>query len=607
MIKPVPPAFIFILGAMLIPFLRVRGRLKQSYLILVSVVAFVDLLYLEPGTSWVYRFLGYDLVFAKVDRLSLAIGYIFVIIGFLAILYSLHVKEDGHHVAAFLYVGSSLGVVFAGDYFSLFAFWEIMAVTSVFLILYRREKESLDAGFRYVLMHIFGGCSLLAGIIIHIVSQGFTTVGPLGGGLGSTFILIGFGLNAAFIPIHTWLPDSYPRGTVTGSVFLSVYTTKTGVYALARCFSGDEVVAYMGGIMAVYGILYALLQNDTRKLLSYHIISQVGYMVAGIGVGTALGINGGIAHLVNNILYKSLLFMCMGSVIHMTGKRKLTELGGLAKLMPVTCIASIIASLSISGGPGFNGFVSKGMVISSAAEVGKPILEVMLILASVGTFLSFTKLCYFTFFVHNEGIRAKEAPFNMQLAMILTAFLCVLMGVYPRVLFWLLPYFPVHYHPYTPSHVVGVVQLFLLAGLVFMVAKAAFSPHEGIVLDFDYFYRMTCRGIVWLCTVPLNGLRLMAQAFFSREVTSLARLSRNPVTLPEIAIKYVHLMSLQIIKENAEISQNRKRELEHMRSRLREIRKIAYNENTYRGPMGLGILLALIFLFFYGLIYFLAS
>ena len=191
--------------------------------------------------------------------------------------------------------------------------------------------------------------------------------------------------------------------------------------------------------------------------------------------------------------------------------------------------------------------------------------------------------------------------------MILTAFPCVLIGVYPRVLFWLLHYHPVHYHPYTPFHVVGVLQLFLLAGLVFMVAKAAFSPHEGIVLDFDYFYRMTCRGIVWLSTVPLNGLRLRAQAFFSREVTSIARLSRNPASFPEIATKYVHLMSLQIIKENGEISQNRKRELEHMRSRIREIGKIAYNENTYRGPMGLGILLALIFLFFYGLIYFLAS
>jgi multicomponent Na+:H+ antiporter subunit D len=603
MIRPVPPAFIFILGAILIPFLGLRGKLRQPYLLIIPVLAFIDLLYLEPGTSWIYRFLGYDLVFARVDRLSLVMGYIFVIIAFLATLYSLHVQENGHHLAAFLYVGSSLGVVFAGDYFSLFAFWEITAVTSVFLIWYRREKEPLEAGFRYVLMHIFGGCSLLTGIIIHLVSHGLTPVGPLGGGLASMFILMGFGLNTAFIPLHTWLPDSYPQGTVTGSVFLSVYTTKTGVYALARCFSGADVVAYMGGIMAVYGIVYALLQNDTRKLLSYHIISQVGYMVAGIGVGTALGINGGMAHLVNNILYKSLLFMCMGSVIYVTGKRKLTELGGLARLMPLTCITCVIASLSISGGPGFNGFVSKGMVISSVAEAHKPVLELMLVLASVGTFLSFTKLCYFTFFTENETIRAKDPPLNMQMAMILTAFSCVLIGVYPKVLFHVLPSPLVHYHPYTPSHVVGVVQLFLVAGLVFMVAKSALSPHEGIVLDCDYFYRMMCRGILWLSTTPLNGLRLRVQGFFSREVSTVARASRNPISVPERALTYLHLRILQVLRPSPGGGEEMARELEKMRSKLIDIRNIAYDEDVYRGPMGLGILLAVIFLFIYGLIY----
>jgi len=339
--------------------------------------------------------LGYELVFCRVDRLSLVVGYIFLIIGFLAILYCLHTREDGQHIAAFLYVGSSLGVVFAGDYFSLFAFWEIMAVSSVFLIWYQKDKESLNAGFRYILMHIFGGCCLLVGIIIYIGSSGSIGVDRLEPGIAYWLMLTGFGLNAAFIPIHTWLPDSYPEGTFSGSVFLSfsgsvflsVFTTKTGVYVLARCFAGADFVAYMGGIMAVYGVTFALLQNNARRLLAYHIISQVGYMVAGIGVGTALGINGGIAHAFNNILYKTLLFMCMGSVMYMTGRRKLTEMGGLARFMPVTCITCVIAALSISGAPGFNGFVSKGMVISSAVEAHKPILELMLILASVGTFL----------------------------------------------------------------------------------------------------------------------------------------------------------------------------------------------------------------------------
>ena len=263
MIEAVPPAFIFILGAMPIPLLK--GKLKQVYLLVVPTVAFLDILYLNPGISWIYHFLGYELVFCRVDRLSLVIGYIFVIIGFLAILYSLHIKEDGQHIAAFLYVGSSLGVVFAGDYFSLFAFWEIMAVTSVFLIWYQKDKESLNAGFRYILMHIFGGCCLLIGIIIHIGSSGSIGVDRLEPGIAYWLILAGFGLNAAFIPIHTWLPDSYPEGTFSGSVFLSVFTTKTGVYVLARCFAGADFVAYMGGIMAVYGVTFALLQNNARR------------------------------------------------------------------------------------------------------------------------------------------------------------------------------------------------------------------------------------------------------------------------------------------------------------------------------------------------------
>ena len=485
MINPVPPGIIFLLGALLIPLIKPR-LLKQAYLLLIPLITFLDILKLKPGVSWTYKFLEYELIFARVDRLSLCVAYVFVIIGFLAIIYALHVKEDGQHVAAFMYVGSSLGVVFAGDLFTIFFFWEIMAATSVFLIWYSRSKESLDAGYRYLLVHILGGCCLLAGIIIHVSTTGSITVGPAGGGLAFWLMLFGFGLNAAFIPLHTWLPDSYPRGTLTGSVFMCVYTTKTGVYVLARYFSNVEFVAYMGVIMCVYGVVMALMQNDARKLLSYHIISQVGYMVAGVGIGTELAINGSIAHVFNHILYKGLLFMCMGSVILMTGKRKLSELGGLAKYMPVTCICCIIASLSISGAPGFNGYVSKGMVILAAVEEHNPFLELMMLLAAVGTFLSFVKLCYYTFFAENKEIKAKESPWNMQLAMILTAFSCVLIGVYPKVLYHVLPYH-VHYHAYTADHVIGIVQLFLFSGLVFMLAKKFFDPHNVLILYLDYF------------------------------------------------------------------------------------------------------------------------
>lgn len=585
MIKAIPPSFVFILGAMLIPFLK--GRVKQLYMLMVPVVAFLDIAYLPSGTSWIYNFLGYDLIFCKVDKLSLVVGYIFIIIAFLAILYSLHLKQDGQHIAAFLYVGSSLGVVFAGDYFSLFAFWEIMAVASVFLIWFKKDKDSLNAGFRYILMHIFGGCCLLTGIIIYTVSKGSIAIDLFEPSAAYWFILVGFGLNTAFIPIHTWLPDAYPEGTITGSVFLSVFTTKTGVYVLARCFSGVELVAYMGGIMAVYGVIFALLQNDARRLLAYHIISQVGYMVAGVGVGTAQGINGGIAHVFNHILYKALLFMCMGSVMYMTGKRKLTDMGGLAKFMPVTCITFVIAALSISGAPGFNGFISKGMVIASTVEAHMPVLELMLTLASVGTFLSFVKLGYFAFFSDNPDITSKEAPFNMQLAMGLTAFLCVFIGLYPNILFDLLPYSVIDYHPFTLSHIFGVIQLFLLAGIGFILAKAMVVPHRATILDFDYFYRMGGRGLIWLSTVPMSRFRSALQESFSRAVYIIARLAKNPISILEIPTAYIYLRITKGLRYVSGYSSGE-----------------TYNEGLYRRPIGVGVLIAIIMLFVFALIYF---
>jgi multicomponent Na+:H+ antiporter subunit D len=595
MIDPVPPAFFFLFGAWLIPLLK--GKIKQVYLLLIPALALIDLLLLEQGTHWVYPFLSYSLTFAQVDRLSIIVGLIFVLIGFLALLYALRVREDGQHVAAFLYIGSSLGVVFAGDFFSLFIFWEIMALTSVFLVWYRREKPSLDAGFRYILMHAFGGSCLLAGVIIHYSLHGTLAVRPLGTDLASILILTAFGLNTAFLPLHTWLPDAYPEGTVTGSVFLSVYTTKTGVYVLARCFPGGEGIALMGGAMAVYGVTFALLQNDVRRLLSYHIVSQVGYMVAGVGIGSELAINGGIGHVFNHILYKALLFMCMGAVIFRTGKRKLTELGGLAGKMPVTAVTCVIAALSISGAPGFNGFVSKGMIISAAVEKHLPLLELMLVLASVGTFLSFAKLCYFTFFAKNEGMEAEEAPVPMQLAMALTAFLCVFIGVYPDSLYRILPFSPVVYHAYSPYHVLEVVQLFLLTGLVFVLARKQFAPHPGVALDFDYFYRLGGRFLIWFSADILNAGRLGLQKRAGRVVKGAVQFSRNPLRLPEGTIRYIEMKIYQGFSPSSH-------EVEELRSDFKEFQaRRPYDENIYRRPIGKGVFVSLVLLFILVLVY----
>lgn len=498
-----PPCIPFLLGALLIPFLKDSS--KRLYLTLIPAFALVQLALLEPQVGWSFRFLGLDLVLLKVDKLSLVVGYVFVIIGFLAVLYALPVvKEDGEYLAAFGYMGSSLGVVFAGDFFTFFIFWEIMALSSTLLVWYQKEKRSIEAGFRYLLMHIFGGSCLFGGIVIHYMATGSLQVGAVHEGLSPLLVLIGMGLNTAFVGIHWWLPDAYSKSTIAGGVFMSVYTTKTGVYALARTFPDLDTVAYMGGAMVLYGVILALLQNDVRRLLSYHIVSQVGYMVAGVGIGTALGVNGGIAHVFNHILYKALLFMCMGAVIYATGTRYLTELGGLARKMPITMLSCVIAALSISGVPGFNGYVSKGMVIEAAAQKGMHLLELVLIIGSVGTFLSFLKLTYFVFFRENPKMAdAKEVPLPMRLAMLTAASGCILLGVYPQPLFHWLPS-EFEYHPYSLSHFAGTTQLLAMTAAVFFIRLNWFEPHAKITYDIDYLYRKSVAGFLWLAAHPIS-------------------------------------------------------------------------------------------------------
>ncbi|MGB2877617.1 MAG: proton-conducting transporter membrane subunit, partial [Dehalococcoidales bacterium] len=356
-----PLAIIYIIGAVLLPVLP--RQIRSAFCLIVSALAFVILINLETGASLTFPFLNYELMVCRIDRLSLAFGYVFVIMGFLGGVYGYHVKESLQQVAAMLYVGSSLGVVFAGDLFTLIFFWEIMAISSLFLIWARRTRESRKAGFRYLLVHAFGGSALMAGVLLHLQQTGSLLFTHFDGGVASYLILLAFALNAAIPPLNGWLPDAYPEGTVTGSVFLSAFTTKVAVYALARGFAGLELLIWAGAIMAVYGVVFAFLANDGRRLLSYHIISQVGYMVCGVGIGTAVAVNGAIAHAFAHILYKGLRFMGMGTVLYATGRNRMTELGGLFKKMWPTLIFFMVGAFSISGVPLFSGFVSKSMVI----------------------------------------------------------------------------------------------------------------------------------------------------------------------------------------------------------------------------------------------------
>ncbi len=614
MINPMPPAFIFIVGAIFLPVLRER-RLRQVFQLLIPAVAFIDLLYMTQGTYWSYHFLGYELIFGRVDKLSLCFGYVFVLIAFLGMTYALHIREVGQQVAAFLYIGSALGVTFAGDLFTLFGFWEIMAISSVFLIWHQRTIAALDAGFRYIMVHIFGGCALLAGIIIYVVNTGSIHFGLMEyGGLASQLILLGFIINAAVPPFHAWLSDAYPEATVTGAVFLSAFTTKSAVYVLARTFPGVELLMWLGAIMAVYGVVYAIMENDIRRLLSYHIISQVGYMVCGVGIGTEMGLNGSVAHAFCHILYKALLFMGTGAVIYVTGRRKVTELQGrnLYKQMPICLSLYLIAGFSISGVPLFNGFISKTMVVAAAGEIHRAPIHLLLHLASIGTFFSTTlKLPYGTWFgklpegekiEETEEIEAKEPPLNMLTAMAMTAFLCIFIGCYPRVLYDILPH-PVHYHPYAPYHVVATMQLLLFTAAAFWLFIDKLAGHATISLDTDWFYRKPGVLFLWFCVYPLQSLRLGLQGFLSRMVAGIVSLSKNPILLPEIAIRYIHLKIINSLYHISGPSEAKLDELKELQSRYAAIRNIGYDKDVYRRSIGFGVLVVITLLFVYGLIY----
>ncbi|MFZ3116073.1 MAG: Na(+)/H(+) antiporter subunit D [Syntrophales bacterium] len=491
----VHPALFFFVGSLLLPL--VKGRVRKGLLLLIPLLAIISVAQTQYGLYGRYSFLHIACLFGRVDRLSMVFAWVFCIMAFLGALYALHREDDSHHVAGFFYVGSALGAVFAGDYLTLFIFWEIMAFSSVFLIWLRKEKRSLEAGFRYLLFHVFGGLLLFTGFMVHYHQTGsmaFESLLPMNASWPEYLILAGFALNAAVLPLHAWLPDAYPEATVEGAVLLCAFTTKTAVYVLARGFAGFEILAIMGTAMTVFGVCYAVIENDIRRVLAYHIISQVGYMVAGIGIGTHLALNGAAAHAFAHILYKALLFMGAGAVLYMTGTAKLNRLGGLYKYMPWTMFFYVIGALSISGFPLFSGFVSKSMIVAAAHEEGRLWLMLLMNLAGIGTFLSVgLKVTYFAFFGKEEApIKAAEPPRNMLWAMGLTALLCFVIGVFPQILYALLP-FPVEYRPYNWPHVSEMLQILLFTGFIFFLMIKKLAPEAKLNLDVDYFYRQGAR------------------------------------------------------------------------------------------------------------------
>ena len=507
-----------------------RGRFASFALILAPLFGLGYVASLDVGTVSSIHLFGYDILGVVVDKQAKLFGYLFHIAALVAGIYSFHLRDPWQVSMSLFYAATAVGVAFAGDMLSLFLWWEGLAITSVFQIWGRRTKQAEDAGFRYLFFHVASGLLLLAGILIRYHGNGpeALSLAPLtaaleGGDTGSLLILLAIGIKAAFPGLHVWLKDGYAEATHSGPVWLCAFTTKCAVCMLARLFPGAEVLITIGGLMAMFPIFYAVIENDLRRVLCYSKINQIGFMVVGIGIGTDLAIDGAIAHAFTHVLYKGLLFMSMGAVLFRTGEIRGSHLGGLYKTMPWTTGFCIVGAASISAFPLFSGFVSKSIIITEAAKNGHLLVWLCLLFASAGVFHhAGIKIPFFAFFAHDSGLRPKEAPSNMLIAMGLSSFLCIFLGCNPQWLYDMLPNGAAGYNPYDATHVITQLEILLFSALAFTLLNlwGKYPPElPSVNLDIDWVYRKLGRGFLATGEEFWNGLNDRAHAFFVGGIT----------------------------------------------------------------------------------------
>lgn len=485
----VPPPLILFGAAVLVAL--TRGHLRTAVLLVAPLLTLWAVWLVPDGVAMTAEFMGYTIEPVEGSAVRRLFASIFALMAFAGGLYAFRQARWYELSAAYAYASGAVGVCFAGDLITLFLYWEIMAILSTVVVWSGGTPAARAAGIRYAIMHFLGGIILKVGIEGVVVHTGSLDVQPLQVVNFDTWLmLIGVLWNAAAPPVSAWLKDAYPESSPTGSVFLSAFTTKTAVLALILLFPGEAVLIWIGMFMIFYGIIFALLENDARRILAYSIVNQVGFMVVAVGIGTATALNGAAAHAFAHIIYKALLFMSAGVVVYRTGISKTSDLGGLFRTMPVTTVCGIIGALSISAFPLTSGFTTKTLISEAAHAQGLALVYFLLAAASAGVFLhAGIKFPWFVFFQKDSGLRPKDAPWNMAAAMIFFAALCILLGIFPEPFYALLPY-PVDYVPYTAPHVLFYLQLLLFSGLAFFLLLPAMQRTRTVTLDFDWLWRV---------------------------------------------------------------------------------------------------------------------
>jgi multicomponent Na+:H+ antiporter subunit D len=492
------PGLLMIVAGLIAACLPLRAR---QALTLAAPAAGIAVLFSTPiGSESIVTLAGVPLTILRLDSLAYPFALIFLIASVLNAIYALHQDDRLQDASAMVYAGAAIGATLAGDFVTLFFYWELTAISSVFLILATGTMRAYRASMRYLVWQIGSGVLLLAGILVHYRATGSLVFDQMQlGSTGTWLIFIAFGIKCAFPFLHNWLQDAYPEATITGTVVLSVFTTKLAVYTFARGFAGESLLVPIGAVMTCFPVFFAVIENDLRRVLSFSLNNQLGFMLVGVGIGSELAINGAVSHAFAHIIYKSLLFMSMGAVLYRVGTVKASELGGLYRSMPWTTVFCIIGAISIAGFPLTSGFVTKNLTLGAAEDAGYIWTWLLLIFASAGVMEhSGIKIPFFAFFSHDSGHRVKEAPTNMLVAMALCAAGCFVIGIFPQLLYSIMPY-QVTKEPYTIESVVTKTQLLVFSVLAFgLLVRAGLYPKEmpSTNLNTDWFIRKPGAALV---------------------------------------------------------------------------------------------------------------
>ncbi|MFN2257824.1 MAG: proton-conducting transporter membrane subunit, partial [Desulfuromonadaceae bacterium] len=355
------PAVVLILAGL--GFGLMPGWLRRTCVFTLPPLLLIQVWHISPADIHIH-WLEYELTLLHLSSSGLLFASVFLLALWGGGVFALQDASPRELGAAFVYAGAAIGITLCGDWITLFCFWELMALSSTFIVWCGGQHSSRRAGMRYLFIHLGGGVLLLAGLSALAATGSSMELGPLQpGGYAYWLILAGILLNTGAPPFSFWIADAYPQASASGMVFLSAFTTKTAVFVLLSAFAGEGILIPVGIFMAFYGIVYALLEHDIRRILAYSIVNQVGFMLVAVGVGTHATLNGAHAHAAAHILYKMTLLMGAGTILRQLGTTSATELGGdLWRRMPKTTMCIGIGAAASMGVPFTSSFITKSLI-----------------------------------------------------------------------------------------------------------------------------------------------------------------------------------------------------------------------------------------------------